>query len=304
MGDPNEESESLEHLPRAKDGIYAAAARSLTQAAGLYYRNPMRVFRPHAMEPLSLIKHRDLTPKASKSTVKAVRTVLKEDGLRGLLKLVAPPLVMNTAVGTVVFATYNAVLDAMALHHDHLKFHQIFLAGVTAGASSFILSGPADVAKDQLRSHPDRSFQNIIKDVYKHKGIAGFYEGGTAVVMRDTISLALFFSTYELTKRDLKHHLPQSYGSDVISVLCAGGLAGVAHKVSCYPFDLIKATMMVQEGQVSYQKALNDLVKQIGWKGIFKGWARSVSWRVMPSSAIGLLVYELTIHREDHSGHL
>lgn len=92
MSDPKEKSES-EHLPRAQDGIYAAAARSLTQAAAAYYRNPMRVFRPQSMEvkntyrnhqTLSLIKTRGSTQTASQSTMKALKSVIKEDGVLSL----------------------------------------------------------------------------------------------------------------------------------------------------------------------------------------------------------------------------
>lgn len=159
-----------------------------------------------------------------------------------------------------------------------------------------------------MTTHSYRSFPQMFQEIMKQKGISGFYEGGTAVVMRDAISMGFFFSTYEVTKRELRSALPNSFWSEVASVLSAGALAGtifryrddagVAHKVSCYPFDLVKTAMIMEGNEITYQKALEKLVNEAGWKGILRGWAKTISWKVMPSSAIGLLVYELTISRD------
>lgn len=51
MSDSEEKIDPTDHhLPRASDGIYAAATRSMIHAASMFYRNPMKVFRPQAIE--------------------------------------------------------------------------------------------------------------------------------------------------------------------------------------------------------------------------------------------------------------
>jgi len=47
---------------------------------------------------------------------------------------------------------------------------------------------------------------------------------------------------------------------------------------------------------------VRQLIRDAGWKYVFWGWIYSISWRIIPSSAIGFLVYELALknHNQQH----
>ncbi|ORX62409.1 mitochondrial carrier [Hesseltinella vesiculosa] len=232
------------HIKRkkAKDatsvgGSTAIARTLMLQGLYLFYRTPIKLFRPLRVD--YLIMARALMPVDENSkrfsfrytSIGMITHAVKTHGWSFLPKHVFPPLFANTMIGTVLYTTYIATLpmfhapSAYQLHRPFPPppYSSVFLAGCLAGAAQSIVAAPLDSLKvrfevNDLLEGKHQSLYQFAKTTLKELGIASAYRGFTLTLLRDSLACGLFFATFEWVKQQGYYYfLDEMYGLHVVS---------------------------------------------------------------------------------------
>lgn len=137
---------------------------------------------------------------------------------------------------------------------------------------------------------------DAIKKTFLREGIAGFYRGVTISTIIGCPATCLYFSTYEITRRQLSKISYFNKHSSISDFV--GGFS--AEIVSCLlwvPIDVIKERMQVQS-LISQDKrykstidAFKQMIKNEGLNGLYKAYGATIV-AFGPFSAIYLTLYE------------
>ena len=141
-----------------------------------------------------------------------------------------------------------------------------------------------------------------IRDITKHEGPKGFFQGLSAGVVQIVPYMGLFFASYETLKIPLAGlSLPVGSGDAL-----AGILASVMSKSAVFPLDTIRKRLQVQgpnrskyvHGNIPLYTGIVSTFKMIlkreGPKGLYRGLPVSLL-KAAPASAITMWTYERTI---------
>ena len=214
--------------------------------------------------PADTIKVRQQT--LGGSPIATLRTTLRYEGVRGLFKGMAFPLVTNGALNAIYFGAYSGALRGLdwALGGpagggtadrppDTLR---LFTAGCVGGIAQLVVAVPVDLVKIQLqtrteggawRAHHTTSASGplgCLAELYHHRGLRGWYYGLGAMAARDVASFGLYISLYERANWELRRRVDVSRRG---AALLAGGLAGTASWLSILPIDVIKSKLQADD---------------------------------------------------------
>ena len=150
---------------------------------------------------------------------------------------------------------------------------------------------PIELFKIRLQVNQSAQYKGLLDCALKtirSDGMRGMYRGILPTIMRDVPSFAAYFGTYEAIKS-------VSFSSGEVSslhMLLAGGLAGVAAWLPCYPQDVIKSRMQASHTTASTAHEIQKLYRTAGWKSFFRGFAPTIA-RSFPANAVTFFAYEL-----------
>ena len=85
----------------------------------------------------------------------------------------------------------------------------------------------------------------IFYDIYKSKGLTGFYKGFWVTFNRDFYSCGLYFYIYF----KIKDYYEEQNSLTSLKLLMAGGLSGVLTWLFTYPFDTLKTLIQTHPGE-------------------------------------------------------
>ncbi|KAI7905615.1 mitochondrial carrier domain-containing protein [Cokeromyces recurvatus] len=220
-------------------GTTAIARTLMMQSLYLFYRTPVKLFRPLRVD--YLIMARALMPPMNEMTSKRfsfrytsigmITNAVKTKGWNFIPRHILPPLIANTLIGTVLYTTYIATLplfhppSALQLHRPFPPppFTSVFIAGCLAGAAQSIIATPLDSLKvrfevSDLLEGKHKSMYQFAKSTLKNLGIASAYRGFTLTLVRDSLACGLFFATFEWVKQQGYYYfLDEMYGVQVDS---------------------------------------------------------------------------------------
>ncbi|ORZ37554.1 mitochondrial carrier domain-containing protein [Catenaria anguillulae PL171] len=231
------------------------------------------------------------TASSSSSAFQVLSSTLKSTGLSGLFRGVTSPMAGVGFCNAVLFTTQSKLNAAIDPHSTSASKYT--LTGALSGLCISILSSPMELIKVRMQSStvPYASTWSCLTSTVRSEGVRnGLYRGWTITAMRDVPSFAAYFATYEYLTRQLE-----------VSAFVAGGLAGVACWIPCYPQDVLKST--VQTTTLAKDGSVSTVVK--GWvkRSMDKGGLASVGrgmWRgigptlarAFPANAATFVVFE------------
>lgn len=138
-----------------------------------------------------------------------------------------------------------------------------------------------------------------VRDITRHEGPKGFFQGLTAAVGQIVPYMGLFFASYETLKLPLAElSLPVGSGDAL-----AGVLASVFSKSAVFPLDTIRKRLQVQGPTRSKYvhrniplysgiiETLKQIIKREGARGLYRGLPVSLV-KAAPTSAITMWTYE------------
>jgi hypothetical protein len=233
---------------------------------------------------------------------------MRKEGVKMLYRGLLPPLVQKSLSMSIMFGAYDRLYFALATssplaatsntaNSPVLSAHLV--ASFISGTCEAVLS-PFERVQTLLQS---RSFNHTISNTsdavrrLSAHGIGEFYRGGTAVILRNGPSTALFFGLRD----PLRSLLPQpSIGSSslwgTVADFVSGAVLGAAISTLAYPLNTIRIHMQSTIGgpRVSVVQALREVLRKHGGSSTFlyRGASLNAS-RALVSWGIINATYEL-----------
>jgi ornithine carrier protein len=159
----------------------------------------------------------------------------------------------------------------------------------------------------------------VIRDVFRHQGLRGFWHGQLGTLIRETGGSAAWFGTKEtvtlafrkLNAKSVRYHSssvsppelskPVALGNALVPLplwqqAVAGASAGMSYNFLFFPADTIKSRMQTSSIHSSSPKARFwaegvSIYKQYGIKGLYRGCGITVM-RSAPSSAFIFIIFD------------
>jgi ornithine carrier protein len=249
------------------------------------------------------------------------RQSLKTDGLAGLYRGISAPLVGAAAETSSLFFFESVGREVLftaglASREQGLSLAALWTTGAFSGVfASFVLT-PIELVKCRIQAPAlvegvaaaPSSPLAVIRDVFRHVGIMGFWHGQLGTLIREAGGSAAWFGAKETvtsffyklnaktatsaTERTTLRSQPLPLWQQAI----AGASAGVSYNFLFFPADTIKSRMQTTplggtEAKRSFYNEGVALWKQHGLKGMYRG-CGITCLRSAPSSAFIFMVYD------------
>lgn len=244
-----------------------------------------------AEQPLDTIKTRLQSSRFSQtlSPLQLAQSTVRAEGGGALLKGIMPRLLTYPLVKMSLFSLYE---------YFFARFQSTAAAGACAGAANTAISCPVDVLKSQIQVERLARRGAIVSmgadvrvafDLVRRNGIAVFYRGFAALILRDSIGYAILYSVYFRGQELQKRH----EWARMIPGWTLGGLAGTCFYGVTLPIDRIKIMMQTQpHGQARALLACVAEVRSRGLLAFYRGAGPTLA-RTFVGQAVGLTVYDL-----------
>lgn len=251
-----------------------------------------------ALYPVSVVKTRlQVATKgaAERNAYSVAKGLLKTDGIPGLYR----------GFGTVIFGAiptriiFLSVLETTKVSAFKMlqpfglsETTQAALANGVAGMTSSLFAQsvfvPIDVVSQKLMvqgysGHAQYSGGiDVARKILRSDGIRGLYRGFGLSVVTYSPSSAVWWASYGSSQRFIWRHLDQGGKYDeaspsvqkIMLVQAAGGIiAGATASCITTPLDTIKTRLQVMgnDNSSSIKQVAKDLIKEDGWKGLYRG---------------------------------
>ncbi|KAJ2441271.1 hypothetical protein GGF42_007349, partial [Coemansia sp. RSA 2424] len=237
------------------------------------------------------------------------RTV-RNEGIRGLYKGMASPLIGCAAVNSLLFWAYSYGKSIQTGSLDATPtLGQVAIAGAGAGIVNSILASPVELLKVRLQVQNStasagntlfRGPVHLARHLAHQFGARGIMWGFWATVAREVPAYAAFYTGFEFTKRRLAKALAGGDSSKLgaLPLMFSGSVGGVCYWTACYPLDVIKSRVQnataPPRGVGYIARAAGDIMKEQGVKGFFRGYTPSVV-RSIPAAGVTFATYELVM---------
>ncbi|TCD66683.1 hypothetical protein EIP91_001037 [Steccherinum ochraceum] len=206
-------------------------ARTATRGVALYFSRPVRLFRPSKVSGWQILN--GLASQHGQSlTPQYVRGLVKQQGFMMIPKHFVPPMIVNLALGSVLWATYGEAANVL---HEHISSPVLVSAvsGGIAGGAQAVLAAPAENVRFFLEGgntangwshawkevflgsdtpstlpreaqlHKARQVKAWMREVGEMAGRG--WNGWGWGVAKDTCGFSVFFAIFELTRRVATH---------------------------------------------------------------------------------------------------
>jgi solute carrier family 25 (mitochondrial S-adenosylmethionine transporter), member 26 len=244
------------------------------------------------MHPLDTIK--TVSQAGGTSALAAARSRMA-DG-RGLLALyggVGPSVGGQMPAGSIKLAAFEGVSQWARRACPDINSNVIELASAAVAflACSVVLV-PGEVIKQKVQAGLFKSTRAGVRGIMAVDGIAGFFAGYQATLLRDVPYTMLEFGLFAQFKRMLRAFASRPAFTSK-EEWAMGGLAGGCTGLLTTPLDLAKTKLMTQPrplpgGKPMYSGVIDVFVKiakEEGVSGLFRGGATRVAWLV-PFTAV------------------
>lgn len=284
----------------------------------------------------------DHLPLQYKGPVDCFRQSIRADGFLGLYRGISAPLVGAALENSSLFfweRIGRAAIYASGYspRDQPLPLSALWMTGAFSGAMTSLVLTPVELVKCKIQvpakadggavTAPLKPIP-VIKDIFRHQGLRGFWHGQLGTLIRESGGCAAWFGTKEtVTKlmREWNEHRRSaaissltpahiSSGTAAISPLAtensddtlplwqqavAGASAGMMYNFHFFPADTVKSRMqttpvgaeMAGQKQKTFAAEAAALWNQAGLKGFYRGCGITVL-RSVPSSAFIFIVYD------------
>jgi len=257
------------------------------------------VFAGH---PFDLIKVRLQTSNEYSGIMDCVKKTVAKDGVKGLYRGMTAPLIGVTPIFAICFWGYDQGQRIVRWTSgmkptEQLSLFQIAIAGGYSAIPTTIIMTPAERIKCILQIQGGatevkyKGPADVVRGIWKEGGVRAFYKGTIPTLVRDIPGSVAYFGAYEFLKRKLSTKSDQL---NPLSILFAGGMAGMANWSVAIPADVIKSRMQTAPpGTYSgFIDCVSQLLKKEGFAALFKGFGPAML-RAFPANAACFLGVEV-----------
>lgn len=260
---------------------------------------------------------------------------IKQEGIRGMYRGMSAPLVVAPSMYAVSFWSYDVGKRIVRQSYEYFSFKeqqqqenkknthdefeftmtQICIAGGISAFPTTVLLAPSERIKCLLQVEMNeieactsrgtvanvkyKGMVDCVQQVYKAGGIRSVFKGTGATLLREIPGTMAFFGTYEYLKQQLLYcqNLPSTTSAQYapITILTAGGLAGISCWTICIPFDVIKSRYQsAPDGKYrSLLHVYQQLMKVEGSFALMRG-IKPALMRAFPANAAAFLGMEIS----------
>lgn len=255
--------------------------------------------------PLDTLRVRQQQSSKAGSAISILRNVMATEGPSALYRGMAAPLASVTFQNAMVFQIYavlSRAFDSSVSAKDPPSYQGIALGGFGTGAVQSLILTPVELVKIRLQlqnnsytklhqADPYKGPVSVVKNIFKTEGLKGMYRGLTITLLRDAPAHGFYFYTYEYMREQLHPGCRKSGQESLNTMLVAGGLAGVASWVSCYPLDVVKTRLQAQSLSSLQQytgivDCFRRIVKDEGYHVLWRGLGTAVARAFVVNGAI------------------
>ncbi|XP_027344647.1 mitochondrial arginine transporter BAC2-like [Abrus precatorius] len=237
-----------------------------------------------------------------------LRHMVSREGPTSLYRGMGAPLASVTFQNALVFQTYailSRAFDSSVSAKEPPSYKGVALGGVGTGALQSLLLSPVELVKVRLQlqnqgqtTESGKGPLRVAKNIWRKEGFRGIYRGLGITVMRDAPSHGLYFWTYEYMRERLHPGCRKSGQERLNTMLIAGGLAGVASWIICYPLDVVKTRLQAQTPSSLKYKGIFDCFKKSineeGYCVLWRGLGTAVARAFLVNGAI-FSAYEISL---------
>ncbi|SCZ93940.1 BZ3500_MvSof-1268-A1-R1_Chr6-3g09007 [Microbotryum saponariae] len=196
-----------------------------------------------------------------------------------------------------------------------------FVAGTVAGVASLLTGQPFDTIKVRLQcqDRSQKTYRNAVHGFFKiveeekvrsagalgEQKLKGLFKGVTSPMLGVAAINACVFSSYGLAQRLLSPLLDNSNSSkptsnpSLLIIVLSGSVSGLLTSIITTPIERLKILQQSVRG-TTRQPSLVELVRQIGARGLYRGWM-ATCWRDLGYGPY-FGVYEAVIRSQNRFG--
>ncbi|XP_034029650.1 mitochondrial folate transporter/carrier-like [Thalassophryne amazonica] len=260
------------------------------------------------LHPLDLVKIRfavsdgmEFRPKYS-GVLHCMKSVWKQDGLRGLYQGVTPNVWGAGASWGLYFFFYNAIKGyTKEGRQTELSAAEHLVSAAEAGVLTLTITNPIWVTKTRLvlqyesdpKSKQYKGMMDALIKIYRHEGVSGLYKGYVPGLF-GTSHGALQFMAYEELKRSYNKYKKVSAEEKLnpLEYITVAALSKIFAVATTYPYQVVRARL---QDQHSKYNGVTDVIRRT-WRnegifGFYKGIVPNMV-RVTPACCITFVVYE------------
>ncbi|KAI0147693.1 amino acid transporter arg-13 [Xylariaceae sp. FL1272] len=249
------------------------------------------------------------------------RQSIKADGFLGLYRGISAPLVGAAAETSSLFfferMGREAVYSSGYCSRDRvLPLSALWFTGAFSGAFTSVVLTPIELVKCKVQVPTSvdgvapkvPSVMSVIRDVYKHEGIKGFWHGQMGTFLREAGGCAAWFGSKETTtkmfylwneKSATSQQEKDALATEALPLwqqAVAGASAGMSYNFLFFPADTVKSRMQTSpvggtKQNRTFMQESKALWNQHGLRGFYRGCGITVL-RSAPSSAFIFIVYD------------
>ncbi|KAG9050765.1 Mitochondrial carrier protein ymc2 [Tulasnella sp. UAMH 9824] len=247
-------------------------------------------------QPFDIVKVRMQTaPKGTYSgMLSCAGGILKNEGPLAFYKGTLSPLLGIGVCVSIQFGAVEAAKRWLARRNveagrggpdgKQLSGGQLITAGVIAGLSNGVVSGPVEHIRIrlQIQGNENKIYNgpwDAVRKIYKNYGIAGIYKGQVVTLCREAVGYGIYFWAYE--KLIQRHIASRGIKREQVSAGYAafsGAAAGYALWAFIYPIDVIKSRMQTDgfAGESKKYKSTLDCVRKVWRNEGINGFSRGL----------------------------
>lgn len=272
----------------------ATELRKPTLAESIFLGGASCVFTVNFTHPIETVKTRMQISGNGMGLV--IRNTFTNEGVGSFWKGIVWAWGREGSYASIKLGAYAPVRDAIGAGGKDAPFYLKFTAGAITGGVGSIIGNPFDVLKTLAQANQGKSvpLMTLVGNMYKEQGIAGFYRGVSANIMRACVLNATKMGVYDISKGYVSDFTGWSR-KDIRNSFCSATLAGFLMTLTVSPFDRIRTNLMNQPTNAKIYNGFTDcVVKTIQsdgpmslWRGFIPIWARFA-----PTATIQLLTIE------------
>lgn len=257
----------------------------------------------------------------------------RSDGFLGLYRGISAPLVGAALETSSLFFWERAAREGLfrsGLYQRErpLPLSALWLTGAISGAFTSLVLTPVELVKCKIQvpvASPDGVVRmvaqtplSVIREVFHHQGLRGFWHGQLGTLIRETGGCAAWFGSKETvtllfyrlnsqksslpsTSRSSATTSPSTIPAEIAPLplwqqAIAGASAGMSYNFLFFPADTIKSRMQTTSVHSVGPKARFwqegvAIWRQYGLKGLYRGCGITVA-RSAPSSAFIFIIFD------------
>jgi solute carrier family 25 (mitochondrial S-adenosylmethionine transporter), member 26 len=152
---------------------------------------------------------------------------------------------------------------------------------VAAGAgalASTIVRVPTDTLRHRVQAYLHPNVFQAVPQLFRAKGLRGFFSGFVPTVLRDVPEIAIQFATYEALRATFQRRTDQKLTT--WQHLLLGGTAGAIAAVFTMPLDVAKTQMQcggAKMRELGLPRVMKSLCAEHGPQALFSGMVRAIS---------------------------